>query len=390
MEMRVEDFIVNGVWDFQKLKMWVSREEAIQIRRIPISISRCSDKLTWAFSRNGEYTVKSGYIEMKRSFDARMSTAKAGLSLQVPSSLWPSIWKIKALPKVKHFLWRLCTNSLPLKENLFKRRCNLSSLCPICELEPETPEHLLFFCSWARAVWLSSSLSCRFDRSRLKRVDLWLAEVFGGVVGGDESVFALVASICWFIWKGRYFFVFEKKTSDPVLTKDLAEKACDEFLSVRVKPKSCSAPPLARDSATSVWAPPVSGFFKANVDGAFNPKDLRAGLGVIFRDFEGVVLDGCSIPVFASSCLMVEALAVRQAVRMARDLELDNVVIESDCADLVNSIGSDVNRQCNLVADWLAKAAVRRMCPLGWVFSPPSSLASLLALDACGIRSGIG
>ncbi|KAF7804738.1 reverse transcriptase [Senna tora] len=271
-----------------------------------------------------------------------------------------------------------------------------SPLCPICGSEPETPEHLLFFCPWSAAVWLSSALSCKVGRLDVRRVDLWLFEVLCESDALDDRAQSLVAFLCWFIWKGRCLFVFENKPLDPILTKRLAEKACDEYFSTVSKgAKPCEPGSSCQTSQSG------------------------AGIGVLFRNHLGVVLDGCCLTVDASSSLMVEALAVRHAVLALSDLKWDGVCIESDCAALVRAISSGlpvgdwacdtivedirvlsrnfrrisfswVNRQCNLAADWLAKAAVWRMCPSGWVSSPPSSLASLLALDACGIRSGVG
>lgn len=46
-------------------------------------------------------------------------------------------------------------------------------------------------------------------------------------------------------------------------------------------------------------APPL-GQFKVNVDGAFSKRPSKAGVGVVFRDTSGCVLDGASEPVLAS------------------------------------------------------------------------------------------
>lgn len=43
-----------------------------------------------------------------------------------------------------------------------------------------------------------------------------------------------------------------------------------------------------------------------------------------------------------------------------------------------------------MAADWLAKSGLKRMCPLGWVACPPSSLRSILCVDASFDAEGIG
>lgn len=50
---------------------------------------------------------------------------------------------------VKMFVWRVCNDLLPTKENILKK----DSLCPIYSLEGESVEHILWSCSSARDVW---------------------------------------------------------------------------------------------------------------------------------------------------------------------------------------------------------------------------------------------
>lgn len=121
----------------------------------------------------------------------------------------------------------------------------------------------------------------------------------------------------------------------------------------------------------------------------------------------------------ASSPLMVEATTVKKGLQMALDLEMMNVIVESDCLLLVNVINQsaklpdwqcdvileDINqlkskfvecfiqwisRIANMAADWLAKFSLQGMCRLEWVSGPPSPLLSLLAVDVEAARSGVG
>ncbi|KAF7812949.1 reverse transcriptase [Senna tora] len=105
----------------------------------------------------------------------------------------------------------------------------------------------------------------------------------------------------------------------------------------------------------------------------------RAGIGVIFRDSRGCMLDGCSSSVFASSSFMdISGTGVAS--------QWDSSIIVQDIVNLKDHFNSVsfrwIPRQCNLATDWLAKVAVKRMCHIGWVSSPPSSLALLLMKDS--------
>ena len=47
-------------------------------------------------------------------------------------SFWKSIWRLKVPNKVKVFLWRTCSNALPTKVNLRKRKVLDSPMCDQC------------------------------------------------------------------------------------------------------------------------------------------------------------------------------------------------------------------------------------------------------------------
>lgn len=55
-----------------------------------------------------------------------------------------SIWQIEVSKIVKVFMWRACLNALPTKANLFKKKIVFDPVCPVCGLEEETMEHVLY------------------------------------------------------------------------------------------------------------------------------------------------------------------------------------------------------------------------------------------------------
>jgi len=75
------------------------------------------------------------------------------------------------------FLWSLCQDAIPTKENLFRRRI-LPKLCPLCWKHPNTVEHLLFFCKWTQNIWSNSCLNLSNSTRTATRKDKWLAEFF--------------------------------------------------------------------------------------------------------------------------------------------------------------------------------------------------------------------
>lgn len=117
--MRVAELIDRnlGWWN-----TWVIDEtfvpfEAQRIKVIPLCETPQSDLLYWALAKDGVYSVKSGYkglCEEARREEASGSNSATGF--------WSSIWKLQVPGKVKHFLWKACSNNLPTKQNLVKRK----------------------------------------------------------------------------------------------------------------------------------------------------------------------------------------------------------------------------------------------------------------------------
>ena len=66
------------------------------------------------------------------------------------------------------------------------------------------------------------------------------------------------------------------------------------------------------------WTPPSAGFYKLNFDGAVFESFGRAGLGMVVRDVEGMIIAALNqnIPL-PSSIDSVEALATRRAIILA-------------------------------------------------------------------------
>ena len=60
------------------------------------------------------------------------------------------IWKLDVLPKIVSFLWLCMHRSVPLKNTLAARGIIEEDSCPLCKRMPETIEHLLRDCVYAR------------------------------------------------------------------------------------------------------------------------------------------------------------------------------------------------------------------------------------------------
>lgn len=112
-----------------------------RIGNIQLSLNT-SDGWIWLLEKNCTFTVRtlSSLVDEKLlgplCFGKRFS------------------WNNFAPKKVNIFLWRTCLDRLPHFANLSKLGIQINlPMCPICNLVPETRDHILVSCSRIRTVW---------------------------------------------------------------------------------------------------------------------------------------------------------------------------------------------------------------------------------------------
>lgn len=115
----------------------------------PLSIQSQNDSIFWWANSNGEYSVRSGYWLGRLGAINKWAT---GTSVE-EKKCWQIVWNLHGPPKLKHFLWRACHGILAVMERLFYRHCTSSSLCTICQQQPEKVTHALFSCKYAKEIW---------------------------------------------------------------------------------------------------------------------------------------------------------------------------------------------------------------------------------------------
>ncbi|XP_028792570.1 uncharacterized protein LOC114748364 [Neltuma alba] len=205
----------------------VSEEVLGWIVKVPLNFINRKDEPVWKVARNGKYEVKKGYYATKN-----MNTKvvdRASSSTVLSGELWKKVWRIKALPKIIHFIWRCLVRALPVREELARRKCRVPVNCPICNKEVETIEHALFTYPWAKSVWFGSELALRFEKASFGNLGSWCMQVLVEEKFLDDFQLAYVAWLMWLIWKERNNAVFEFKAVNLVKVINEASKAVREF-----------------------------------------------------------------------------------------------------------------------------------------------------------------
>ncbi|KAM1756683.1 hypothetical protein ACFX11_006024 [Malus domestica] len=157
-------------WDIIFLLPFLSMADQEAIEGTPIGDISRRDRLIWAATKNGRYTVKSGYRWLQ-SRSLSMRDHRLPLVRFIPEKLWNCIWKVDVPPKIRHFLWNSMHNIVATKANLYKRRSTTSPTCPICLGDDEIVEHLFLVCPWVQAVWCAFV----FNQVRINPLNVVLA-----------------------------------------------------------------------------------------------------------------------------------------------------------------------------------------------------------------------
>jgi hypothetical protein len=132
-------------WDSNKIHSIFPSHVANSILAVPLFNDVDEDHLVWDDDMYRNYNVKSGYnLLLQPTIEAVTRQGKED---------WKWIWKIKAPPKAKHLLWRLCKGCLPTRTRLKERHVQCPIICPICELEEEDDWHFTLGCECSTNAW---------------------------------------------------------------------------------------------------------------------------------------------------------------------------------------------------------------------------------------------
>ena len=146
----------NGIsWD----EDWVRREflpfKAREILSIPLSSCQLVDVRIWKETKNGRYSTKSTYRLLAKSAS---NNQPGPSSFSVHKVFWSTIWMLNIPNKIKHFLWRACSESLPTKKNLYRRKLITNANCDFCHDHLEDVIHALWDCHLVKEIWWQEEL----------------------------------------------------------------------------------------------------------------------------------------------------------------------------------------------------------------------------------------
>ena len=184
-----------GGWNHCIIDSLFLQFEVQWIKGIPLCLSRKEDCIIWPRCKSGIYSVKLGY-QLLCELDG-IEEASASYN-EKTRNFWRSIWQLRVPNKVKIFLWRACTDALPTKVNLQKRRVLDNTVCSLYQKALEDVFHAMWSYEAIQSIWLSSFSWLQDQTNQLKTILDLVSVILIASVRVD--VFAMVA---WSVWCRR-------------------------------------------------------------------------------------------------------------------------------------------------------------------------------------------
>jgi hypothetical protein len=112
------------------------------------------DFWAWNLEKSGIYTVKTAYgaLVMRNEHLAPAEGTATGSSFS-EKQMWEQLWKLKVVPKVRVFWWRVLRGILPVEQTLQYHHIATLGRCKICLGADEDMRHALLMCTHAMRFW---------------------------------------------------------------------------------------------------------------------------------------------------------------------------------------------------------------------------------------------
>jgi hypothetical protein len=104
----------SNQWDEEKVQRIFFPADAAAILSMPRPRSFQEDFWAWGWDNSGVFSVRSVYRELVRR--NTISNDGTGSSTD-DSNTWKHLWKLKVMPKIRIFWWRVIKNLPQLQEN---------------------------------------------------------------------------------------------------------------------------------------------------------------------------------------------------------------------------------------------------------------------------------
>ncbi|GJR11952.1 reverse transcriptase domain, reverse transcriptase zinc-binding domain protein [Tanacetum coccineum] len=223
----IRDFIWSSIGDDSKPNDWLVKYPILNSISVPVLNDAKSDVLEWRKS-DGFYTPFS----VQRVWDTIRPR-----DIEVP--WYDLVWFSSCIPRHAVNMWLIMKKILKTQDTLssWDVAAGHMNVCPLCETQPDSHEHLFFDCSFSFQIW-----------SRIKQ--------FAGLMGSGSSLDSIVSILmpivkrksfkscigkltltaaAYFVWQERNFWLFKHSRSVQEVVDCIMSSVHLKLLSCRFK-----------------------------------------------------------------------------------------------------------------------------------------------------------
>lgn len=378
----VKELWKDREWDNETLERWFLQTEVAAIRRVPVPMFDEMDTWCWHYSKDGRFTVRSAY----RMLLTKEVTSRASSSTTRGRFDWNLIWDATVPPKIKHFASRAVREGLAVQGQLVKRGLGGEVRSKVCGEGVETVLHAQATCPDAQRIWRYTPVRVLVDDTKEGSFREWCVEL--QQIHKEKEWWSLFWSLCWGIWLRRNGWVFESRKRPVEAIIHRATRLVGEYLTAGEETGTdrCSA------QLQSKWTAPLENAYKINADGAIF-KGRGVGMGGVTRDGVGdVVASTCAFLSGSFEVAVVEAMAVRHALKTSMEAGFSEFVVEMDNMEVYQKLkkcSSEPTVLGRILGDIHKLARMCRKVSFSFVKREGNGVAHLLAKLSCnfdGVR----
>lgn len=323
----------NVMWNEQLVRQLFTVVEAEAILNIPLNRRGCEDVRFWVGSKNGKYTVKSGY-----HLEVNSAAPHPSQSAHPDCSWWKILWKLRIPPKVRIFMWRASWDFIPSSFNLMHHHVPVSGICERCKFNYASTTHVLFFCFVLKSTWKDTPFwSCLKVLKCGSFTDIAI-EISKKFKIDQVEGFAM---LCWAVWKETCNQSHLNGGSSINLNVGWVPSLLEAYHSAS---NVCVIRREDQNPQEQVWVLPVMNQWSLNVDTSFDTVKQKYSVGAVIRNSMGLIRGALTCVIRNhGSVTRAELLAIRQGMEFCLRIGLNDVHVFSDSSNAVDAISDSVD-----------------------------------------------
>uniref|UniRef100_A0A803PDD3 Reverse transcriptase n=1 Tax=Cannabis sativa TaxID=3483 RepID=A0A803PDD3_CANSA len=325
----VNQFITeDDCWDEEMIKNWFNRADTKAILNIQLPQDDVKDDWLWMGEPSGLFSIKSACRFVKGENSATSVNPK-----------WKMIWNSKVHPRLKLIWWQMERNAFPTRGKLSCVMELNSICCPVGGEETETFFHLMWKCTYAKALWFNSSLGLRVELVDAHDWEQWKNWFLEDTNRPPNITFLeiMVIALCVMeaMWKERNSVVHgQSKNSIWQVLSNINRKIREQLHVVSNAVEDFCA-----------WSPPPASWLCCNCDVSCDDEGMV--VATVVRDDQGRIVTIKTERNHLTDPLIGEVVAVCMAAKLMIDKKVAHVVFQSDNIETVKAFSNATDRDCN-------------------------------------------